>query len=135
MLERYGDDHPAASWPVQDSMEYYQLLRNQDGARLAAAASGSRRHLLSTTSNTTAYTSVEGNETESYADQENLVQILELEVGNRRIAAGRLNASFDTFVFYTYLPSAIYTEFVDAVSLLLVAAAAAALLILGPQRR
>ncbi len=68
MLERYGDDHPAASWPVQGSIEYYQLLQNQDGARLAAAASGSRRHLLSTTSSTTAYTSVEGNETENYAE-------------------------------------------------------------------
>jgi hypothetical protein len=64
MLERYGDDHPAASWPVQGSIEYYQLLRNQDGARLAAAASGSRRHLLSTASSTTAYTFFEGNETE-----------------------------------------------------------------------
>jgi hypothetical protein len=63
MLERYGDDHPAASWPVQGSIEYYQLLRNQDGARLAAAASGSRRHLLSTASSTTAYTFFEGNET------------------------------------------------------------------------
>ncbi|CAK9860261.1 unnamed protein product [Sphagnum jensenii] len=64
MLERYGDDHPAASWPVQGSIEYYQLLRNHDGARLAAAASGSRRHLLSTASSTTAYTFLEGNETE-----------------------------------------------------------------------
>jgi hypothetical protein len=64
MLERYGDDHPAASWPVQGSIEYYQLLRNHDRARLAAAASGSRRHLLSTASSTTAYTFFEGNETE-----------------------------------------------------------------------
>jgi hypothetical protein len=63
MLERYGDDHPAALWPVQGSIEYYQLLRNHDGARLAAAASGSRRHLLSTASSTTAYTFFEGNET------------------------------------------------------------------------
>ncbi|CAK9196017.1 unnamed protein product [Sphagnum troendelagicum] len=69
MLERYGDDHPAASWPVQGSVEYYQLLRNQDGARLAAAASGSRRHLLSTASTPpTSYTFAEGNETEYYAE-------------------------------------------------------------------
>ncbi len=65
MLERYGDDHPAASWPVQGSVEYYQLLRNHDGARLAAVASGSRRHLLSSSaSSTTAYTFFEGNETQ-----------------------------------------------------------------------
>ncbi|CAK9196013.1 unnamed protein product [Sphagnum troendelagicum] len=64
MLERYGDDHPAASWPAQGTIEYYQLLRNHDGARLAAAANGSRRHLLSTASSTTAYTFFEGNETE-----------------------------------------------------------------------
>ncbi|CAM6036173.1 unnamed protein product [Sphagnum compactum] len=69
MVERYGDDHPAASWPVQGSVEYYQLLRNHDGARLAAAASGSRRHLLSTASTPpTSYTFAEGNETEQYAD-------------------------------------------------------------------
>jgi hypothetical protein len=64
MLERYGDDHPAASWPAQGTIEYYQLLRNHDGSRLAAAANGSRRHLLSTASSTTAYTFFEGNETE-----------------------------------------------------------------------
>jgi hypothetical protein len=64
MVERYGDDHPAASWPVQGSVKYYQLLRNHDGARLAAVASGSRRHLLSIASSTTALTSFEGNETE-----------------------------------------------------------------------
>jgi hypothetical protein len=65
MLERYGDDHPAASWPVQGSVEYYQLLRNHDGARLAAVASGSRRHLLSTASTPpTSYTFAEGNETQ-----------------------------------------------------------------------
>ncbi|KAH9547111.1 hypothetical protein CY35_11G017700 [Sphagnum magellanicum] len=68
MVERYGDDHPAVSWPVQGSIEYYQLLRNHDGSRLAAAASGSRRHLLSTTSSTTAYTFMEGNETERNGD-------------------------------------------------------------------
>ncbi len=62
------------------------------------------------------------------------MQITELEVGNKSIPAG-LNASFDTLVYYTYLPSAVYTEFVNTVSLLLVAAAAAALLILGPERR
>jgi len=69
MVERYGDDHPAASWPVQGSVEYYQLLRNHDGARLAAVASGSRRHLLSTASTPpTSYTLAEGNETEYYAE-------------------------------------------------------------------
>ncbi|KAH9547107.1 hypothetical protein CY35_11G017400 [Sphagnum magellanicum] len=69
MVERYGADHPAASWPVQGSVEYYQLLRNHDGARLAAVASGSRRHLLSTASTPpTSYTLAEGNETEYYAE-------------------------------------------------------------------
>jgi hypothetical protein len=69
MVERYGDDHPAASWPVQGSVEYYQLLRNHDGARLAAVASGSRRHLLSTASTPpTSYTFAEGNETEYYGE-------------------------------------------------------------------
>jgi hypothetical protein len=69
MLERYGDDHPAASWPVQGSVEYYQLLRNHDEARLAAAASGSRRNLLSTASTPpTSYTFAEGNETEKFSD-------------------------------------------------------------------
>ncbi|CAM6000920.1 unnamed protein product [Sphagnum balticum] len=65
---RYGDHHPAAaSWPREGSIEYYQLLRNHDGARLAAAASGSRRHLLSTASTPpTSYTFAEGNETDRY---------------------------------------------------------------------
>jgi hypothetical protein len=65
---RYGDDHPAAaSWPREGSIEYSQLLRNHDGARLAAAASGSRRHLLSTASTPpTSYTFAEGNKTDRY---------------------------------------------------------------------
>jgi len=45
--------------------------------------------------------------------QENLVEIATLEVGNQTISVG-LNASFDTLLFYTYLPSAVYTPFVNA---------------------
>ncbi len=56
--------------------------------------------------------------------QENLVEIATLEVGNQTISVG-LNASFDTLLFYTYLPSAVYTRFVNTVSPLLAAAAAA----------
>jgi hypothetical protein len=65
---RYGDHHPAAaSWPREGSIEYYQLLRNHDEARLAGAASGSRRHLLSTASTPpTSYTFAEGNQTDRY---------------------------------------------------------------------
>jgi hypothetical protein len=44
------------------------------------------------------------------------VQITALEVGNESIPVG-LNASFDTLVYYTYLPSAIYTQFANTVSL------------------
>jgi hypothetical protein len=60
--------------------------------------------------------------------QENLVEIATLEVGNQTISVG-LNASFDTLLFYNYLPSAVYTPFVNAVSLLLAA------LILGSSSR
>jgi hypothetical protein len=56
------------------------------------------------------------------------VQITELEVGNKSIPVG-LNASFDTLVLFTYLPSAIYTQFANTVSLLRSAAAAAALIL------
>jgi hypothetical protein len=59
--------------------------------------------------------------------QENLVEIATLEVGNQTISV-RLNASFDTLLYFTYLPSAIYTPFVNTVSLLLASAAAAAAL-------
>jgi hypothetical protein len=59
--------------------------------------------------------------------QENLVEITAVEVGNQSIPAG-LNASFDTLVYYTYFPPAIYTQFANSVSLLRAAAAA---LILG----
>ncbi|KAH9547108.1 hypothetical protein CY35_11G017500 [Sphagnum magellanicum] len=49
----------------------------------------------------------------SNSSQENLVEIATLEVGNQTISVG-LNASFDTLLFYTYLPSAVYTPFVNA---------------------
>jgi hypothetical protein len=54
------------------------------------------------------------------------VEITALEVGNKSIPVG-LNASLDTLVYYTYLPSAIYTQFANTVSL----PRAAAALILG----
>lgn len=54
------------------------------------------------------------------------MEITALEVGNKSIPEG-LNASLDTLVYYTYLPSAIYTQFANTVSLLRAAAA----LILG----
>jgi hypothetical protein len=56
------------------------------------------------------------------------VEITALEVGNKSIPVG-LNASLDTLVYYTYLPSAIYTQFANTVSLLRAAAAAAALIL------
>jgi hypothetical protein len=56
------------------------------------------------------------------------VEITALEVGNKSIPVG-LNASLDTLVYYTYLPSAIYTQFANIVSLLRAAAAAAALIL------
>jgi hypothetical protein len=56
------------------------------------------------------------------------VEIRALEVGNKSIPVG-LNASFDTLVYYTYLPPAIYTQFANTVSLLRAAAAAAALIL------
>jgi hypothetical protein len=40
------------------------------------------------------------------------VEITALEVGNKSIPVG-LNASLDTLVYYTYLPSAIYTQFAN----------------------
>ncbi len=58
------------------------------------------------------------------------MEITAVEVGNQSIPAG-LNASFDTLVYYTYFPPAIYTQFANTVSLLRAAAAAAAALILG----
>ncbi|CAK9207623.1 unnamed protein product [Sphagnum troendelagicum] len=64
----------------------------------------------------------------SNSSQENLVEITALEVGNKSIPVG-LNASLDTLVYYTYLPSAIYTQFANTVSLLRAAAAAAALIL------
>ncbi|KAH8960306.1 hypothetical protein BDL97_06G125500 [Sphagnum fallax] len=48
----------------------------------------------------------------SNSSQENLVEITALEVGNKSIPVG-LNASLDTLVYYTYLPSAIYTQFAN----------------------
>jgi hypothetical protein len=59
--------------------------------------------------------------------QEDLVEIATLQVGDQNISVG-LNASFDSLLLYTYLPSALYTPFVNTVSLLLAAAAAAAAL-------
>jgi hypothetical protein len=56
------------------------------------------------------------------------VEVTALEVGNKSIPVG-LNASLDTLVYYTYLPSAIYTQFANTVSLLRAAAAAAALIL------
>jgi hypothetical protein len=56
--------------------------------------------------------------------QDDLVEIATLVVGGQNISVG-LNASFDSLLFYTYLPSALYTPFVNTVSLLLAAAAAA----------
>ncbi len=56
------------------------------------------------------------------------MEITALEVGNKSIPVG-LNASLDTLVYYTYLPSAIYTQFANTVSLLRAAAAAAALIL------
>jgi hypothetical protein len=56
------------------------------------------------------------------------VEITAVEVGNKSIPVG-LNASFDTLVYYTYLPPAIYTQFANTVSLLPAAAAAAALIL------
>jgi hypothetical protein len=56
------------------------------------------------------------------------VEITALEVGNKSIPVG-LNARLDTLVYYTYLPSAIYTQFANTVSLLRAAAAAAALIL------
>ncbi len=47
--------------------------------------------------------------------QENLVEIATLEVGNQNISVG-LNASFDTLIFFTYLPSAVFTPLVNFVS-------------------
>ncbi|CAM6079097.1 unnamed protein product [Sphagnum tenellum] len=64
----------------------------------------------------------------SNSSQENLVEITALEVGNKSIPV-RLNASLDTLVYYTYLPSAIYTQFANTVSLLRAAAATAALIL------
>ncbi len=55
------------------------------------------------------------------------MEITALEVGNKSIPVG-LNASLDTLVYYTYLPSAIY-QFANTVSLLRAAAAAAALIL------
>ncbi|CAK9859652.1 unnamed protein product [Sphagnum jensenii] len=48
----------------------------------------------------------------SNSSQENLVEITALEVGNKIISVG-LNDSLDTLVYYTYLPSAIYTQFAN----------------------
>jgi hypothetical protein len=48
----------------------------------------------------------------SNSSQENLVEIATLEVGNQNISVG-LNASFDTLIFFTYLPSAVFTPFVN----------------------
>jgi hypothetical protein len=48
----------------------------------------------------------------SNSSQENLVEITAVQVGNESIPAG-LNASFDTLVYYTYLPPAIYTQFAN----------------------
>ncbi len=56
------------------------------------------------------------------------MEITALEVGNKSIPVG-LNASFDTLVYYTYLPPAIYTQFANTVSLLRAAAVAAALIL------
>ncbi len=56
------------------------------------------------------------------------MEIATLEVGNQNISVG-LNASFDTLLFFTYLPSAVFTPFVNTVSLLLTA------LILGSSSR
>ncbi len=56
------------------------------------------------------------------------MEVTALEVGNKSIPVG-LNASLDTLVYYTYLPSAIYTQFANTVSLLRAAAAAAALIL------
>jgi len=56
------------------------------------------------------------------------VEITALEVGNKSIPVV-LNASLDTLVYYTYLPSAIYTQFANTVSLLRAAAAAVALIL------
>jgi len=56
------------------------------------------------------------------------VEITALEVGNKSIPVG-LNASLDTLVYYTYLPSAIYTQFANTVSLLRAAVVAAALIL------
>ncbi len=56
------------------------------------------------------------------------MEITALEVGNKSIPVG-LNASLDTLVYYTYLPSAICTQFANTVSLLRAAAAAAALIL------
>jgi hypothetical protein len=47
--------------------------------------------------------------------QENLVEIATLEVGGQNISVG-LNASFDALLYYTYLPSAVYTPLVNFVS-------------------
>jgi hypothetical protein len=55
------------------------------------------------------------------------VEIATLEVEGQNISVG-LNASFDTLLLYTYLPSAVYTPLVNFVSFLLAAAAAAAAL-------
>ncbi len=55
------------------------------------------------------------------------MEITAVQVGNESIPAG-LNASFDTLVYYTYLPPAIYTQFANTVSLLRAAAAAALIL-------
>jgi hypothetical protein len=56
------------------------------------------------------------------------VEITALEVGNKSIPVG-LNANLDTLVYYTYLPSAIYTQFVNTVNLLRATTAAAALIL------
>jgi hypothetical protein len=48
----------------------------------------------------------------SNSSQENLVEIATLEVEGQNISVG-LNASFDTLLLYTYLPSAVYTPLVN----------------------
>jgi len=48
----------------------------------------------------------------SNSSQEDLVEIATLQVGDQNISVG-LNASFDSLLLYTYLPSALYTPFVN----------------------